>query len=423
MRRRQWVPLIAVSLSLAFIVFQHSILLGLRNALGFLPPPFDLLAFVAITTFAALVIPLVLIGLSIYYRVFAREAIIRGNEAAKQSNIGKELLTTGEYESAVRACTAALRTNPKLAAAYINRGSAYYHLGQLDEALEDFDRAVQLTPKSANAYAWRGTVWLQAKKLDEALAEFDAALRLEPKNVAYLLQRCGIWHEKSDRGRTLADLDRAVACAPENEVAISSRANFWVLTGNLDRAIADYTQAIRINPASGDHFRSRGLCWHLKGEHEKGIVDLTEAIKLNATDGIAFNNRGACHLKLGDFPAAMRDLNDAIRLEPNHPNAYKNLAWLRATSFDAEFRNGSQAVELATTALRLAGKEPLEWLPIMAAAHAEAGQFTEAEHWQTRFRDACQPSERTEAEARLALYRSGEPFRESASLATNAAAS
>jgi tetratricopeptide (TPR) repeat protein len=411
-RHPRLLPTIAVLLFVTYLVSES--LFGVLVAggyLGLLPVPFNSLASY-VYLIGRTLIPISCVLLFVYDHYSKRSALARARDSVKLTKIGNDLLVKGEYESAVRALTASIRTYPELAAAFINRGCAHYHLGELDEALADLDKAISLDPQSPQAFGWRGNTWFRKGELEEALADYDSGLRLAPDNVAMLVQRGQIWLKKADLVRALADFDRAVACAPEDEMALRFRAICWMLKKDHDRAIADFTEVIRLNAARADSFRDRGLCWHFKGENEKGLADLEEAIRLDPADGIAFNNRGACRLKRGEFAAALSDFKEAIRLEPKHPNAYKNLAWLAATCPNDDFRNGAQAVEWARKALLLAGKEPVEWFPIVAAAHAEAGDFAEAIHWQTRFRDECQAASRAEAEARLEWYRSAQPYRE-----------
>jgi serine/threonine-protein kinase len=75
-------------------------------------------------------------------------------------------------------------------------------------------------------------------------------------------------------------------------------------------------------------------------------------------------------------------------------------------------RDGVQAVANATRALELTEWKFTDWLPILAAAHAETGNFDEAMRWQTRFLEAAPEAAKAEAQSRLELYRSGQPLRE-----------
>jgi tetratricopeptide (TPR) repeat protein len=127
---------------------------------------------------------------------------------------------------------------------------------------------------------------------------------------------------------------------------------------------------------------------------------------------VTYNNRVAVLLKLGEYSRALADLEQARRLLPNLPNVYKNLAWLQATCPDPAFRDGSAAVANATRALQLANARPVEWLAILAAGHAEAGNFEEAVRLQTHCLAEARPEDLGAMKDRLELYRNGQPYRD-----------
>jgi hypothetical protein len=60
------------------------------------------------------------------------------------------------------------------------------------------------------------------------------------------------------------------------------------------------------------------------------------------------------------------------------------LAWIRATSADAKYRDGKEAVALAKKACDLTSWKDPEYINTLAAAHAEAGDFDQAVMYQRR---------------------------------------
>ena len=121
------------------------------------------------------------------------------------------------------------------------------------------------------------------------------------------------------------------------------------------------------------------------GRYKEAINDYDRAIAIRPTAAIAFNNRGFTHQALGSFDQAKADYRHALDLQPDHPNVrHKNLAWLLATCPDDRYRDGAAAVEHACCAMELTGWKEDAWLPIVAAAYAEAGDFDAAVEWQSK---------------------------------------
>ena len=75
---------------------------------------------------------------------------------------------------------------------------------------------------------------------------------------------------------------------------------------------------------------------------------------------------------------AIHHYREALRLKPDFAPVLSNLAWLRATAAHAEWRDGSEAVQLAERANVLSQRRNPSFLGVLAAAYAEAGRFNEA---------------------------------------------
>ncbi len=75
----------------------------------------------------------------------------------------------------------ALRLDPELFDAFIERGNLRCNLGQRQEGIEDYSRAIEIKP-SASAYFNRGNVHRQLREFDEAISDYEEAKRLNPKH-------------------------------------------------------------------------------------------------------------------------------------------------------------------------------------------------------------------------------------------------
>ena len=97
----------------------------------------------------------------------------------------------------------------------------------------------------------------------------------------------------------------------------------------------------------------------------------------------------------------------------NDPDALRRTAWVRATSPYAEVRDGAKAVEAASQGNELTGGRSPGLLRILAAAHAEAGDFPKAIATLERARSLATTTEIHNAIlADLRLYQAGKPLRD-----------
>jgi tetratricopeptide (TPR) repeat protein len=80
----------------------------------------------------------------------------------------------------------------------------------------------------------------------------------------------------------------------------------------------------------------------------------------------------------GKIEEAIQHFRDALAVDPNNIAALNNLAWILATASQPGLRNGSEAVQLASRAVKLTDSRQPLIIGTLGAAYAEAGQFEQA---------------------------------------------
>jgi tetratricopeptide (TPR) repeat protein len=187
--------------------------------------------------------------------------------------------------------------------------------------------------------------------------------------------------------------------------------------GRRDEALADFLEVIRIQPQFDLGYYDAGVIYNLTNRYKEAVDAMTRAIDLRRDDrGLARrrSERGNAYFHLGQFKRAQDDFVAAVRLDPREPDVLNNAAWFRATCPDASFRNGKEAVELASRACALDKWKDADEIDTLAAAHAEAGNFAEAERYQLKALSLLSADEalRPKFRARLETYRARQPIRQ-----------
>ena len=215
-----------------------------------------------------------------------------------------------------------------------------------------------------------------------------------------------------DHARSIQDYSAAIRLDAQYALAYQGRGDAYARTGQPERALQDYGEAIRLNPKNAYAYYSRGLVLAGTGDHQRSIEDLNEAIGRKPDFALAFRHRGMSRQQLGQVERAVADFDAAIRLDPRDTVALNELAWLLATSAQAQWRDGKRAVELARAACNITGWKIPALFDTYAAALAEAGRFEDAVKWQEAALESAE-FERAHgagARARLRLYREGKPY-------------
>ena len=87
-----------------------------------------------------------------------------------------------ENDKAIADCSQALQLDLSNAAAFSNRGHAYYAKRQYDRAIEDLNQAIRLDPNDAIAFYNRGISWELKRDLQRALADFKKFSEMAPSD-------------------------------------------------------------------------------------------------------------------------------------------------------------------------------------------------------------------------------------------------
>lgn len=207
-----------------------------------------------------------------------------------------------------------------------------------------------------------------------------------------------------------------VSKQPGNFRAQNNLANFLSEEGRFDEAIVHYREAVLLQPGEQPIHKSLAQLLTLRGRHAEAVVWLKRSLALKPDDAVAHCDMAYGLARLQRTEEAMQHYREAMRLAPEWDRPPNNLAWLMATHPNARYRNGVEAVRLATRACELTDHGAFGALDTLAAAYAETGNFVEAVRVA---RKALEVATRAKQDAlaaiareRVALYRSGRPCRE-----------
>jgi tetratricopeptide (TPR) repeat protein len=169
---------------------------------------------------------------------------------------GDEKDDLGDFEGAIADYDEAMRINPQLAEAFLNRGLAKRQgLGDFESAITDYDEAIRINPQLVEAFLNRGLVKDDLGDFEGAIADYDEAIRINPQNAMAF-----------------------------NNRGLLKRQGFQDFEG----AIGDYDEAIRINPQYVEAFFNRGYTKHQVFQNFEGaIADYQIIILLRDPEGKA----------------------------------------------------------------------------------------------------------------------------------------
>lgn len=283
----------------------------------------------------------------------------------------------------------------------------------LADAVAFWTDKLMADPTDPQPWANRGVAHLHAGNPTTADTDLTEALRLKPACAPWHGWRATAKFRLGDLPGALADTDKVLRSGSATATAWTVRGGCHAAQGNHRRAVQDYAEAVALDPFDAAPFAGRAACWEALGQKARAVDDFITAAKLAPQDLEVRLARAAFRGRLGDTAGAAQDLA-FVEMHASDAATLNALAWYLATGPVDDLRDGARATTLARRAFDLSAGTDAQCLDTLAAALAEAGDFTEAAQQQELaladrvFASRHGPA----ARQRLDLYRLGLPYRE-----------
>ncbi|MGE5141443.1 MAG: tetratricopeptide repeat protein [Rudaea sp.] len=285
-------------------------------------------------------------------------------------------------------------------------------------ALEDFNEAIRLDPDLTAAYLERAEIWSSANETEKALADYSVAIQNGCRDLHAFTARSRILTEKGEFDRAIDVLNQAIAL--QQEVYRK-----WL----QDRRNARNDQRADTADKPDDGLVLYvGDLWMVPGQRSSSHFEIHEPPEVpelgepGDPPGHWWRSMQAAELycdraeiweQKRQLDKALADYAEAIRLAPRLFRPRNASAWIWATAADAKYRDGKKAIECALRAKDLWNVSHPEWASAntLAAACAETGDFDQAVKWQTKALELASDDEKPGLAERLDLYKSRKPYR------------
>jgi len=340
----------------------------------------------------------------------------------------EDCAATGNPDQSIAACARVIaddsETAANRAAAYKNRGNAYYNKKDYGDAIADYNEAIRLDPSQALtyhalAYVNRARTYSDKKDYDRAIADYSEAIKLDPKLATAFNLRGLAYLNKRELDSAFADFNEAIKLNPNFAAAYNNRGLVYARGNDIDLAFAEYSEAIRRDPNNAFAYNNRGLVYARRYDYANAIADYGQAIKNNHPNlAQVYSNRGLAHKALGLTEEAIADFQKAQAIDPSDRTSKAQLALISpgaapAATVSAETpaaeRDNGETVATAMSRLSInlpatvagieavrkplddLGREPCDRLAIvrLGLALGNVGRRREAATAQLSFSAAC----------------------------------
>lgn len=277
------------------------------------------------------------------------------------------------------------------------------------------DPSPEIVAPAARLASWahnrKGEQLIDAGQPDIALGEFEIALSIDAENPLALHNRAVTLAQQGKFDDALADFNRVIDLNPGLAIAYRNRAELFAAESKPREAIADYTQAIEREASDPELYRARAYALQQIGERERALADLDRAVQLAPGEPQGYTQRGNLLADAGQYAHAVEDFEQSLAINPDLSETHRSLAWLRCTCPEERYRDSKYALTAAQLAASLSSPDDYLALDVLAAAHANAGDFNRAVNFEHQALQRAPQAAAPPMQARLHLYQQHQPYR------------
>ena len=219
---------------------------------------------------------------------------------------------------------------------------------------------------------------LQVKYWSNSVTLFEHAIDVTGENCTAQLNLGEALAEQGNMKKAVKPFSKDLSEKSDRAAAQYELGDMFEKKGELSRAVKCYMEAIKIRPGYAKAYNNLGVIFAAQNKVEAAIVFLSKALQISPDYAGAHFNLGKIFFNRNDPEKAIFHYKKALQFDPNMMQGLYQLSWIRSTHEDKKYRNGKEAVKLATRLCKITQyRQPLA-LDAIAAAYAETGKFNEA---------------------------------------------
>jgi len=356
---------------------------------------------------------------------YRRALAVHADDLFLHERMTSVLLSAGQFDQAIRHARVVLKRLPGHTDIKLNLAVALAQAGNWPEThvcfsdyLADRQRQHHTPHQLASDCLSAASICLRYGRTSDALAYCQKALAFSPDYPEALVMFGRLQQSAGKPDAAAEAFRRATAVAPEGSSAsVAAHRNLSALLlggGRPDEALRYLRVALSADRRHVPTLLQAATAYGLIRDFAQAAAVYGQAVDVEPQRA-GLRQRYADALQLaGRFQQARGQYEQVLQQEPNNAAALGALAWLLATAPDASVRDPSQAVTLARRAVdRRGGGDPGS-LDTLAAAHAAAGEFSQAvvvaEQALAGARRRGLTDLAADISGRLAFYQRREPF-------------
>ncbi|HEX4653309.1 MAG TPA: glycosyltransferase family 39 protein [Candidatus Udaeobacter sp.] len=249
--------------------------------------------------------------------------------------------------------------------------------GKIEQADTEAGKAIEADPSSAAAHGYRALTLIELRNDAEAITEGERAVELSPTDPAAHVN-LAIAAKPTDAERAIVEARRAIELGPENFSAYQLLMTCLLESARYNEAAELGPEWLAMSPFNAAAHSSLAVATAHTGDLATAARQLGYIMMLQPNAEQANTQLHQIVMSLAKASDGLQRLREIASNAPDSPRMLYEIAWLLATDPDSQSRDGPEAVRLAERACALTDRSVPVLLATLAAAYAEAGDFSRA---------------------------------------------
>lgn len=272
-----------------------------------------------------------------------------------------------QLQAALDDFTKALKSDPKMATGYVDRGFVLNDLKQPAKAASDFESALQLQPKYGEAHLGLAYSDLQLHRPHSALLQLEAAGKILGKNHPWHLARAEAYRQTQDYSHAAAEYRIALAEDPKDLPTLLAYADTLYQWGKFPQATAELGIAEKLAPTNPDIYALRAQIEAKQDKRDAAHRDIQLAERYGNDQSKILMATGDAFLILNERDAAMQRFSRALAL-PGEDRVGVRLALARLFAQRSDYSAVQRQIALGFAEAR-ADKDSISAEDILSAGN------------------------------------------------------
>jgi tetratricopeptide (TPR) repeat protein len=258
--------------------------------------------------------------------VFSNAIARYPDNANLRTALAEFLISTGDYDGALRELDTALNADPRNVRAYQLKADAQAKRNDWRAAEETLNKLKTALPSEPFGYYRLGLLYLAQGKQDQAIAELELASRRAPQAMEPLAGIVTILLEQGKADKAIARISQAIQAVPNNLFAQTLLANVYARQQKYVEAEAGFRRAIQINPKAPGPYLGLANLYSARGHPDRAMDALQQGLLASPGEPSLSEVLAETYQRKGEKDKAIAEYEQILIKNPTADLAANNLA-------------------------------------------------------------------------------------------------